>query len=94
MKNGESHVHIMSDLVKSMEEMITNDDEHGDENEASTHLAEYDRLMDETMSDEEETPTENEDENNYYSAQIAAHMTKDSHTHFTHFQDFRPGARY
>ena len=94
MKGGESHVHILSDLVHEMEKQSTVNENYSKsdiekDTENPTHMAEFDRLMTDHSNEDMEN-----DESNFYSAQIANYMESESPVNDTLISDFRPGAQY
>lgn len=93
-KNGDSHVHIISDLVKSLEASTEEEnecDQEPEHNNSSTYLTEFDQLM----SEQDHEPNhESEAEQNYYATQIANHFSTDIPTYLNTDSNFRRGVHF
>lgn len=88
---GENHVHIISDLLKSIEEPdnASSNDQNSQQNETATHLAEFDQVM------KSDGPTPNDEtDNQYYTAHISSIMNAESPAHDSHYLGFQKGVDY
>ena len=68
-------------------EIIKEDEQ---DEESQTHLAEFDKLMDNC----DENTLDSRAESSYYSAQIANSFNAESPAHTMHIQDFHQGTYY
>lgn len=94
-KNGESHVHIVLDLVEALEgngngQPATPDE---DQTENSTHLAEFDRYIDNNMSNN--TGHDDEAEYNFYTKYMNGYLqSKNPPPHDTQYMCFQKDIHY